>query len=254
MKEITAIILAAGKGTRIKADKTNKVLLPLAQKPMVVYIIDLLQSLQISPIIVVVGHQSHKVKSYFKNLQYRIKFVNQGRLLGTGHAVKKALPAIPTDKKLVLILHGDHSSFYKLWMIKQIIKKHLESKAALTFVTVDKQSTNELGRILRDEQGKVYAIKEFKNASEKERKIKEINVGTYCCSVDFLKKYLTKIKKDPLKQEYYLTDLVGLAFRNGEKVEAVKLVDESISFGVNTREELRIADQLMQQKLESCSK
>lgn len=249
MKNIGAIVLAAGKGTRINAKLINKVLYPLAGKPMIGYAEDLLKGIDVSPIVVVVGFKKEKLMKYLDGGSGYI-FVNQGRLLGTGDAVKKAIKALPNSAKDTLVLYGDHSAFYKPKMVKDFIKYHRKTKAVMSFLTVERKNPKGYGRIIRDMDGKVLGIREQKDANAQEKKIKEINTGAYCFKVNFLTKYLPKINKNPIKGEYYLTDLVALAINDKLTVEAVKINDELISLGINSLQELKEADRQMKKLLQ----
>jgi len=238
--------LAAGKGTRINAKKKNKVLLPIAGRPMLSYATELLRSLKIQPLIVVVGFKSRGIIDF---LGPDFIFVKQGKLLGTGHAVKQSLPFVPADKKQVLVLYADHSAFYQPKMIKNLIRRHCRRQSVLTFITVDRLDPTGYGRILRNKQGKLIGIREEKNTTAKQKKIKEINAGTYCFDRIFLDQYIAKIKKNPVSKEYYLTDLVEIALADNLRAETYKIKDKRVSLGVNTRRELRIANRKMQQSL-----
>ena len=249
MNDLAAILLAAGKGTRINAEKTNKILIPLAGKPMISYSLDVIRKLKLKTILVVVGFKSREVKTALGN---ELIYVNQKRLMGTGHAVKVSLASLPNNIQDVIVFYADHSSFYSVTMLKHLIRKHNLSDSVITFLTVVKKNPSDYGRILRDKQGKVIGIREEKNASKKEKQIKEINSGTYCFKVNFLKKYLLKVRKDPVKQEYLLTDLVELAIADNLKVETMKVRDEVVSLGINTMEELRYAEKLMKRRLKKC--
>lgn len=242
MSNVAAIILAAGEGTRINAKNINKVLYPIANKPMLGYTFDLAINLKLSPIVVVIGFKKKQIKSYIKD---DCIFVDQGKLLGTGHAVKRAVRAIPNSCKEVIVLYGDHSAFFKAIMIKQLIQKHRKSKAVMTFISVDRKNPTGYGRVLRTSFGKISGIREEKNASPQEKKIKEINTGTYCFSTKFLNDYLLKIRKNPEKGEYLLTDLAEIAIRDNLVVQAYKVDDELVSLGVNTLKELKEVDKLM---------
>lgn len=243
---IAAIVLAAGRGTRLNSIGKNKVLLPLAGKPMIGYTMAVLQKLKINPILVVVGFRGDKVKAY---LGGSYTYVHQGQLLGTGHAVKKALPHLPSEIRYVVVLYGDHSAFYRPEILENLIRRHHDTAADITLLTVTRQNPTGYGRIVRDGGGNVVGIREEKNASEDEKKITEINSGTYCFKTTFLKKFIPKIKKNPVAKEYYLTDLVELAIKYQCHLEAWKINDENVSVGVNTPSELEEADRLMQARI-----
>jgi len=240
MKNIAAIILAAGKGSRMKALAHNKVVFKLANKQMVVHTVDLLDKLKIKQKIVVVGFAKESV---IKVLGNRVAYAVQQKRLGTAHAVIRALGKITKAITDVLILQGDDSALYKEQIIKKIIDLHLLSKADLTFLTIDVDNPLGLGRIIRDKNGKLISVVEEKDATDKEKQIKEINPACYLISVEFLEKYLKKIKKSPVTGEYYLTSLIDMAIKNNEKIETVK-GGKILWRGVNTPEELKEAEKL----------
>lgn len=237
---IAAIVLAAGKGKRMKSKAFNKVVLNLGKKPMILYAIELLEAVQIKPIIVVVGFAKDSVMSVLGN---RVIFAEQEKRLGTAHATWCGLKKLNSKISDVLVLNGDDSAFYTENLIEKLTKTHLASGVALTFLTIVLDDPLGLGRIIRDKNGKVLAIVEEKDATEEEKKIKEINPACYLFKRSFLTKYLKKVKKSKVTGEYYLVDLIGLAVSHKEKVEAVKM-KEIPWRGVNTEEELKEARRL----------
>lgn len=243
MKKIGAIVLAAGRGKRVNSKTINKVMLPLAGRPMIAYTMDLLKSLGLKDIIVVVGFAKETVKKF---LGPKYIYAEQRKRLGTGHAVSRGLKKIK-DKTSILVLNGDDSAFYTPSIIRNLLKIHQKKKAKLSFLTLEKNNPFGLGRILRDKSGIPKAVIEEKEATEKQKKIKEVNPGCFVFEVKFLKKYLPKIKKGKIG-EYYLTDLVKLAIINKEKIETLK-INQIIWQGVNTPEELKEADRLMRERL-----
>lgn len=241
MNKIGAIVLAAGKGSRMKSKTANKVTLKIADKPMIVHSVQLLETLHIHPIVIVVGFAKQSVMDI---LGERVYFAEQKKRLGTAHAAIKGLKIIEkmgvTD---VLIIQGDDSAFYAPAIIDGLIKKHHETQAGITFLTIEKENPFGLGRVVRDAQDSVVKIVEEKDAAETERKIKEINPACYMFSVKFLHTYLKQVKKSPVTGEYYLTSLIDLAIRHKETVSTVK--GGNIPWrGVNTREELAEAESL----------
>lgn len=240
MKKIAAIVLAAGKGKRMKTLKHNKVVFKLANKHMIVHTVDLLDNLRIKFKIVVVGFAKKSVMDVLKN---RVIYAFQKKRLGTAHAVSCALKKLPKNISDVLILQGDDSALYQKETIAKLIDLHLLSKASFTFLTIEVDNPLGLGRILRDKNGKLISVVEEKDALEEEKKIKEINPACYLISVDFLKKYLKKIEKSKVTGEYYLTSLIDIAIKNYEKIEAVK-AGKILWRGINTPEELKEAERL----------
>lgn len=238
LSHTAAIILAAGRGTRIKAKKKNKVVFRLNGKSIISHTVDNLHTAGISEIYVVVGFHADSVK---KELGTQVKYVEQSEQLGTGHAVKSALSSLPTETKTVLSVYGDDSAFYPPSLYQTMVEKRVSSGCDLLFLTVHKDDPTGLGRIVRDQKGRVIKIVEEKNATDTEKKISEINTGFYCFSYEFLVSSIDQIKKNQLTGEYYLTDMVEIALSKGKKVEALYIKDSSIWLGVNTRKELASA-------------
>lgn len=244
IKNLAAIILAAGKGTRIKARKINKVMFPLVGKPMIGYTIDLLKKIRFKKIIIVVGFAKKSIIDY---LGKDFIYTYQKRRLGTGHAVKVGLTKIPLQTKNVLVMNADDSAFYPVKVIKNLIKKHLKEKADLTLLTVEMKNPN-IARVIRDSSGKVCAIIEQQNLKLNQKKIKEINCGCYCFSLDFLNKFINKIKKNPVSHEYYITELIEIAIKNKRRVEIFKMNKEDYFQSINTRKQLLEAENKMENK------
>lgn len=240
--KLAGVILAAGKGSRMKSKAYNKVTLLLGNKPMVVHGVDLLSRLQISPIIVVVGFAKESVK---KLITGNVIFAEQKKRLGTAHALQTALKVFPEGISDVLVIQGDDSAFYKEEVVRKLISLHKENNNSLTFLTVELGNPEGLGRIIRDGKGQVIAIVEEKDATDSQRLIREINPACYVFSLTFLKKYLPYVTKSPTTGEYYLVSLIELAIKNKEKMGVVK-GGGIIWRGVNTKEEFKEAQALFQ--------
>lgn len=235
MTTTAAVILAAGKGTRIKAKKKNKVAFHINGKSMIAYTVEHLEMAGVSHIYAVVGFQSESVK---KALGDTVEYVEQSEQLGTGHAVKTALPYIPRDIDTVLSVYGDDSAFYPPSLYEEMVEKRKALGCELLFLTVHRDEPFGLGRIVRDREGRIERIVEEKNATDEEKKITEINTGFYCFDRQFLAEYIDSLEKNPVSGEYYLTDMVEVALKNQKKVEALFVKDSSIWHGVNTRDDL----------------
>lgn len=240
MKKIAAIILAAGRGKRMKSKGINKVVVPLGNKQMILHSVNRLSELFIAPIIVVVGFAKESVMEVLKD---RVIFAHQNKRLGTAHAVSCALKKLPHDVQTVLVLNGDDSAFYTKDTIGTLIKTHADKKSKASFLTIIVDNPNGLGRVVRDGNGKVTGIVEEKDATSTEKRINEINPACYIFEVNFLKKYLKEVKKSPVSGEYYLTSLIDIAIKNKEKLEAVT-GGKLLWRGINTQEELMEAEKL----------
>lgn len=234
---IAGIILAAGKGTRINSRSVNKVVYPFNSKPMITYGVELLDEIT-SRIVVVVGAFSASVKQALGDRK-KITFAEQKHRLGTGHAVRIALKALAKDPPdLVLVGMGDHMMFYKQNTIKKLVASHQKESAAVSFITTTVNNPSGLGRVERDENGKVLDVVEEKDASPKQRKIKEINAGFYCFYYNFLASAINLIKRSPVTGEYYLPDLIKVACLLDLPVVAMPVAFKEVGIGVNKHEEL----------------
>ncbi len=240
--QLGAIILAAGRGKRMNSKKVNKVVVHLANKPIIQHAIHLLEKMKFSLIVVVVGFAKASVMDALKDSQ--VVFAEQRKRLGTAHAVKCAIEKIPSHITDVLIVQGDDSAFYKEETIQKLIVTHTQNNADLTFLTINVHNPFGLGRVIRDADGKVVAVVEEKDANDIQRKIQEINPACYIFHMDFLKKSLQDVKKSPVTGEYYLTSMIDIAIKHNKKIETVQAGFMPWR-GVNTREELEEAEKLL---------
>lgn len=242
MERIAGVVLAAGKGKRMGLPRTNKVSLPLGNKPMVVYAVELLERLHLPLIIVVVGFAKASVVRVLRG--HPVTFVHQRRQLGTAHALLCAVRNIPSKEEDLLVIQGDDAVFYREETLRSLVRLHFRTKAPLTFLTVTLANPHGLGRVVRDDKGKLLAIVEERDATEQVRAICEVNPACYVFSVRFLKKYLKQVAKSKFTGEYYLTMLVDIAIREGEKIETFN--DPTVVWrGVNTKEELQEAQEML---------
>lgn len=246
MKNITIIILAAGKGTRLSRGAPSpkpKVLYEIGGKPIIIHTLEKLRRIGSVEIVIVVGHKAQDVKNAVGE---GFIFAHQEKRLGTGHAAKIGLSYASKEAENIMVLNGDDSAFYKLETIKKVVEQHISAQNTITFVTLVPDDPTGLGRILR-RNGKVVGVVEEKAATAQQKSIREVNDGLYLFRRDWFEKYLPTIKKSAVG-EYYLVDLISLAVNQGEKVEAYKLADVTEWKGVNTPEDLSEADILMKQR------
>jgi len=237
------IILAAGKGTRMKS-KTPKVLHPLLGKPMLAYAIEAVQSATGRRPLVVVGHGAEAVQAAFAE---KADFVLQDPPLGTGHAVQSAREAVPAGTRWVLVSNGD-MPLLTADTLQSLIEAQKAHNGPITMLTVEVDDPRGFGRVVRNADGTVQAIVEEADATEEQKRIRELNVGAYCFDAEWLWASLPKIPLSP-KGEYYLTDLVGLAVSEGKSVQALKLEDPTEAIGVNTRVHLAEAAAALQKRI-----
>lgn len=240
-----AIILAAGKGKRMNSKTTNKVLLPLAGRPMIGYTIDLLKKIGINDIPLVVGFKKEMVKKF---LGKRVLYAEQKQPLGTAKAVSLALKKMTTRDKNVFILNGDDSAFYTKTILNNLLNIHKKKNADISMLTLFKKNPKGLGRVVRGEKGEVLKIVEEKNATTEQLKIKEVNPACYVVKTQVLEKFLPQIKKNQIAQEYYFTDIIFLIANSGGKIETLR-VSPLYWHGINTPEEYREADKFMKRRL-----
>ncbi len=244
------IVLAAGKGTRMKSDLV-KVLHPLAGAPLISYTLDAARALNPERLIVVVGFQGDLLKEKFQADD--LIFVDQEEQLGTGHAVLTALPRLKNFAGTVLILSGD-VPLLTGETLSHFLKLHRESRATVSVLTVETEMPRGYGRVFRDDQENVVRIVEDKDLKAGEERVREINTGIYCVESDFLLSGVTRLSDRNAQKEYYLTDIVALARSERKKVIPVPAADPREVMGINNRLELaqaarvlrrRIADELM---------
>lgn len=243
---IAAVALAGGKGTRMLST-LPKVLHYIIDKPMIFYTLEHLSKLGFNKIYVVVGHQSEVVKEKISS-KFNCQFVNQQEPLGTAHALKCALEAIDNQVKTILVMNGDDSAFYKLSTLKRFIKSHESSQCPASMVTLKIIRERRLGRVIRDKKGQFESIIEAERINDQGILSDEINCGLYLFNVLWLKKNIDKIQLSD-KGEYYLTDIFNLAKDKGTCINLFGLKNKDEWVGVNTFEELVLANKSMQKKL-----
>ena len=241
MKDLAALVLAAGKGTRMYSDLA-KVLHPICGRSMLSYILAALKELGLARVLVVVGHQAEHIKKVHADAP--VEWVLQAQQLGTAHAVHCALPHLAGFSASVLICCGD-TPLLTAETLRTFVSRHVSGNADLSVLCMSLEKPGNYGRILRDPQGAVLGIIEAKDASDDERDIREVNTGIYCARADVLREVITDIDNANVQGEYYLTDLVQKAVERGWKVEAVTATDSKEFLGVNTKEELEAAERII---------
>lgn len=244
-KDEAVIVLAAGKGTRMKS-KNPKVLHTICGRPMIAYTLENLRKAGFAEVIVVVSFKKALVlKEVGKACKIAVQKNPKG---GTADAAKAGLGSLSKNISTVAVINGDDSAFYKPETIRDILRFHKKSSSVLTFVSLVKDDPYGLGRVVRDGKGDVVRIVEEKNATDAQKKIKEVNDGLYVFKRDWLDKNINKVKLSP-QGEYYLVDLIKIAIDRGEKVGVYRLKDASQWQGINTPEQLALAQDKMKQRL-----
>ncbi len=243
-KNFKAIILAAGKGERMNSH-LPKVMQPICARPMLWFVLDALRAVKIKDIIAVVGFGADLVKGI---LDRDIKVVLQKKLLGTADAVRTGAGKLKGFKGNVLVLNGD-APLISPETIKGLIKAHLQSSAACTFLTANVDNPGGYGRVVRDNYSRVIRIGEDLDLAIPQRQINEINAGAYCFKSAELFKALGKIKPNNKKKEFYLTDIIEILSGEGLKIETFATEDKSEVLGINTREDLSLANDVMRSRI-----
>ncbi len=243
-QNLAVVILAAGKGTRMKSDLA-KVLHPLAGQPLLRHVLDQVSGLEPERVILVVGYQADLVKRDFNDPA--IEYVMQEQQLGTGHAVLQSEKALAEFDGDVLILCGD-MPLIKSETLKSLLQGHRETGATCTFLSLKAGGKKDFGRVIRDEDGEVTKIVEHRDATAEEKTVDEYNSGVYCFQKGLLFKALTVIRPENAQGEYYLTDTVQNLIKSGHRVQAVPKKDANEILGINSLDDLKRAEQLLSER------
>ncbi len=242
---LKAIILAAGKGTRMKSD-TLKVLHLVAGKPILTYVVETVEKLGVDETIVVVGHQADQVKNTLQ--KDHISFVLQEEQLGTGHAVMQVASHLRDGEDSALVVLAGDCPLIELETLQNLLAIHNESNASATILTAKLKEPANYGRIVRGKMGTVVAIREAKDCSTAELKIKEINTGIYIFQKNLLFESLKKINTNNQQKEYYLTDVIHILKEEGESVAAYCTDNSDQVIGINTRMDLSKTNKIIYQR------
>lgn len=239
MNEPLAVVLAAGRGTRMKSD-LPKVLFPALGRPMIHWVLDSLEKAGIKKSIVVVGYRADDVK---KELSSRpgVSFADQTEQLGTGHAVRVCQPQLADHSGPVLVVAGD-SPMIQPSSISKLLDTFTQEDYACLLGTLEKDDPTGLGRIVRDEGGKFARIVEQKDASEEELKIREVNMSTYLFDSHALQWALGRLSNDNAQGEYYLTDCPEILLKASKRVDAAPVLTACESLSINTVDELALVE------------
>lgn len=245
---IKSIILAAGKGTRMKSE-TPKVLHTIFDKTLLGYVIDAVNNTQeVDENFVIVGHQAERVENFVKSNYENSKTVLQSPQLGTGHAVSMVLPYLKDFSGEVIILCGD-TPLITAETLKKFINAHHSNKSDLTVMSAIFENPTNYGRIVRNSDGTLNSIVEEKDANLEQKLIKEINAGIYCLNWTKIKNSFSELKSNNAQGEYYLTDIIKWANEHSLKVDAYILQNNEEIFGINSKSHLAEATKIMNSKI-----
>ncbi|MQS52348.1 bifunctional UDP-N-acetylglucosamine diphosphorylase/glucosamine-1-phosphate N-acetyltransferase GlmU [Companilactobacillus mishanensis] len=238
------IILAAGKGTRMKS-KLYKVLHPVAGKAMVDHVVTQVEKIKPDFVETVIGTGAEKVRDLLGD---RTKYALQEEQLGTAHAVLQTEKDLGDKEGMTLIVNGD-TPLFTADTFEKLFTYHEKQNAAVSILTAHAEDPFGYGRIIRDQKGNVSKIVEQKDASDEEKLIQEINTGVYCFNNKMLFENLHSVNNENAQGEYYLPDVVSILKSQGEKIVAYQMDDLSESLGVNDRVALSQAEKLMQKRI-----
>ena len=245
---IKSIILAAGKGTRMKSD-TPKVLHTIFDKTLVGYVIDAVNNTGLADEnFVIVGHQAERVEEYINENYDNAKCVLQSPQLGTGHAVSMALPYLKDFDGEVIILCGD-TPLITSETIKEFVEYHRENQSDLTVVSAIFENPTNYGRIIRNQDGSLNSIVEEKDATPEQKAVKEINAGIYCINWAKIKPAFNELTSNNAQGEYYLTDIIKWGNEKNLSVNAYTLKNNEEIFGINSKTHLAEATKMLNNKI-----
>ena len=241
-----AIVLAAGKGTRMKSE-LPKVLCTACDRPLVAYVIDSLRTAGVEKIVSVVGYKAELVEQTLSDSYQNIEFALQSEQLGTGHAVMMCRDNIKDHNGPVVVVAGD-SPMLQSDSIKTLLDDFSTNHPACLLGTLIHENPTGLGRIVRDDEGNFVGIVEEKDASDEQKKIDEVNMSTYVFDCQHLLATLDKLTDDNQQKEYYITDVPGILLQESQDVRALPVLKPIEALSVNTVEHLADVERAMKEK------
>ena len=243
-QDVIALVLAAGKGTRMKSDK-SKLVHKIYGKELVKRVVETAQKSGVDEVVAVVGYKKEQVQLV---LGESVKYAYQEEMLGTGHAVLQAEEYLKDKQGKVVVLNGD-VPILRPETVKKLIKKSVDNKEYATVLTAIYSNPTGYGRIVRDVGGNIKGIVEEKDATEDQKKIQEINAGIYCFDIQELLKALKKIKPNNVQNEYYITDVIKIMNEEGLKTGAVIVEDNTEILGVNDKMQLELLTKVLKLRI-----
>jgi len=238
---LAVVIMAAGKGTRMKDPSKAKVMYEVLGKPMIHYVVDLAYNLKADRVVVIVGYQRETVTNYISKSHHNVEFVVQAEQLGTGHAIMQAETVLKDYNGSVIVLSGD-VPLLTAESMQRLIDQHLQTQATAAILTADIDDPTGYGRIIRNDDNSVKKIVEQKDATDEERQVKEINSGIYIFDKQRLFEALQHITPHNVQKEYYLTDVFEYFWKHRWRVSALKATSVDEIRGINTIEQLKEAE------------
>lgn len=242
--DVIAIVMAAGKGTRMKSNK-SKLVHQIYGKELVKRVVEVAQKAEVSDIVAVVGYMKEQVQAVLGD---SVKYAVQEEMLGTGHAVMQTVDYLKGKKGKVVVLNGD-VPILRPETLKTLIQKSIENKEYATLLTAIYDNPKGYGRIVRDEGGNIEGIVEEKDATEEQKQIQEINAGIYCFDIEELLLALQEISPNNAQGEYYLTDVIQIMNQKGLKTGAVIVEDNTEILGVNDRAQLELLTRVLRMRI-----
>lgn len=244
MEDTIAIIMAAGKGTRMKS-KSSKLVHKIYGKEIIARAVENVSKAGIEEIIAVVGYKKEEIQKVLKD---RVKYAVQEEQLGTGHAVMQATKMLEGRMGKVLVLNGDHP-IMRPETLRHLVETSYEREESATILTMVHKDIIPYGKIIHDEEGRVKEIIEHKDCTEEQLQIREVNLGMYCFDITELLEALKLLKNDNAQNEYYLTDVIKLMYNKGLKTGSIVVSDNAEVLGVNDRMDLQVLTKALQLRI-----
>lgn len=241
LSKVGAVIMSAGKGTRLNCTDKPKVMLEIAGKPIVSYAVSTLQSVGFKKeqICLVVGFKKEQVQDYFKN---NVSYAIQDQQLGTAHAAYVGMKILPKEIEQVLVMGGDDGAFYTARTLENLIFEHLKNDCTISLLSATVADAASFGRVVHADNGVKVVEKEYLTAEQKN--INEVNIGTYIFNRVWYENIFPNLPKMEKLGEFGINPAISIAQEQNKKVQVIKLSDNNEWHGINTLEELRLADKL----------
>ena len=244
MEQAVAIVMAAGKGTRMKSKK-SKLVHKIYGKEIIRRAVENVKRAGIEEVITVVGYQKEQIEDVLKDT---VKYAVQEEQLGTGHAVIQAAKLLEGRKGKVLVLNGDHP-IMRPETLKKLVEVSNERGESATILTMVHDNILPYGKIIHDEKGNIKQIIEHKDCTLEQQQIREVNLGMYCFDIEELQSALKELNNDNVQKEYYLTDVIKIMYDKGLKTGSIVVSDNAEVLGINDRMDLQILTKALQLRI-----